>query len=393
MDPEIPPRIDESTFEAFERSIVDEATPLDDPSVEDVVTRYPKTVRHLRVVLASMRRGTEEATAQSLRIALGRVDHASGNGKPITHVGHVHLLQGGRVFGKQGLQRSAGLGKHSLRHLPRTNVARRMTAGLLGMAMCLIGIVGLWYFGRTSSAVRPPRVRYTTSVGQHSTVRLPDGSIMMLGPSTVATVSSQIVTVVGAAYFSVVPNATRALTVQTRNAVVHVLGTHFLVQQYSNDATSRVVVEDGRLSLSLANPPRRNIGRTTISARMMAFVTDSGVMVTSGIDPRVYTGWTQGTLIFDHTQVRDVVAELSRAYGAQIHVEDTTLARVEILAEVDIREQSLSKVLDVLGYMLDAHVERAGHALVLVRGRMKSDIPSVRGEAPRFPQPEKLYGR
>ena len=43
----------------------------------------------------------------------------------------------------------------------------------------------------------------------------------------------------------------------------------------------------------------------------MALVTDSGITVTSGVSTHNYTSWTHGTLIFDRTPLRDVVAELS----------------------------------------------------------------------------------
>jgi ferric-dicitrate binding protein FerR (iron transport regulator) len=121
---------------------------------------------------------------------------------------------------------------------------------------------------------------------------------------------------------------------------------------------------------------------------MMAQVTDSSVTVTPGIAPREYTGWTQGALVFNRVALRDLVVELTRAYGVPVRVEDTVLAREPMTMEVSVRTQSLTRVLELIGLATNAHYTQDGEAYVLTPGRAPANaVPRT-----RFLEPEKQYG-
>jgi len=216
---------------------------------------------------------------------------------------------------------------------------------------------------------------------------------MILGPATSVEVTSSAIAVTGEAYFAVVPHPEHPFVVHTANTVVRVLGTRFSVRQYVDEAQSRVAVDAGRVGLRLRGAHADTAAQTVVSARMCAQISDSGVTVMSGTAAGTYTDWTRGMLVFNKVPLREVVAELTRTYGADIRIVDTTLANRRMRIDVAVSEESLSQVLDVIGDVANAHYVRDGHVYVVTPGR--APLPTHHGIPVRqpFPQLEQSYGR
>jgi transmembrane sensor len=250
---------------------------------------------------------------------------------------------------------------------------RTMTAAAIAATLFLVGGLVL-RDAATAPAVSAPIVRtYATTPGQQAIVTLPGGSRVSMGPATtlrVATNSANTdiaVTVTGVALFSVTPQRHTTFTVRTTNAVARVLGTTFLVRQYATDHMARIVVADGRVSVQNARGPKSM--RAVVAARAAGFVDDSGqVNVTPNIAVEDYMAWTTGELVFRKTPVRDIAADLSRAYAANIRVADSALARHTLTWSVSLSRITLADALDALTTVLDAHVVQAGDVITIVPG-------------------------
>jgi len=317
---------------------------------------------------------------------------------------HVDLSRALVGLGAQPADPSHGhLGTVPPHHGFPTTHASRKQIGLLRtathrMKVAALGVTlavgGFWLWGKQSrqTALAPTRTYYTAAA-QRTTVRLTDGSTMILAPGTTATVGAQGIDVVGEAYFDVVSHAGHPFVVRTTNAVIRVLGTRFSVRQYPREQNSRIVVDEGRVALRSARAHASDDAQPVATARMLAMVTDSGVTVTSGISTRDYTSWTRGILIFSGVPLRDVVPELERAYGVEIRIADTTLSRRVIGIEVSVSKDRVSDILESLCSVLGAHYSWNGHAYVLSAGRQATKSPSVAPLHHSIPQPEQQYGR
>jgi ferric-dicitrate binding protein FerR (iron transport regulator) len=235
--------------------------------------------------------------------------------------------------------------------------------------------------------------RYHTAPGQRATIRLSDGSTVILAPVTSMVVTSANINITGEAYFAVPSHSARPFVVTTRNAVVQVLGTQFMVRQYANEPSSRVVVDAGRVMLHTLRLSAAHRTPTVLSAHMIAQVSDSGVAVTSGILPREYTSWTDGTLVFHWVTLDAVVEELMRAYGVDIHIADTVLAKRKMRMDVSLNDESITQVLDVIGEAADAHYTKDGRRFVLHTGRTTSRPSHVGPQRNFISQSERYYGR
>jgi ferric-dicitrate binding protein FerR (iron transport regulator) len=273
--------------------------------------------------------------------------------------------------------------------LLRHNLGRVLVGSVA--ILCVVFGVFLTHRGLSRDGLAP--ATYQTRPGETASIRLADGSTIILAPATVVTMTPAAARVTGEAYFTIAPRAARAFIVQTKNAKVRILGTRFSVRQYPGEMHSRVVVEDGRVELSPTRTPSMRGARTVVSARMVALVSDSGVTVSSGVSTQEYTSWTHGTLEFPGVPLRDVVSELARAYGTDIRIADSTLAQRVVRIEVSVSTDALSSVLQSLCRVLDAHLTHVGRALVLVPGRDTTNARPVAPSHHLFPQPEERYGR
>jgi ferric-dicitrate binding protein FerR (iron transport regulator) len=126
----------------------------------------------------------------------------------------------------------------------------------------------------------------------------------------------------------------------------------------------------------------------TLTAFMAAQVSDSGIAVQRGGTVTDYTAWVQGRLVFNEVPLRDVIQELTRAYGVDIHLADPALGRHKMTLAVSVANESLSAILHDLTFTIQAHCVRDGVTYVIMSG---SSTPAQQRKP--FLQQEKSYGR
>lgn len=244
----------------------------------------------------------------------------------------------------------------------------RWVRAAAGVAIVL-GAALVW---RTATLDAPPLMglEFATAVGEQTAFDLPDGTSVVLGPSSRLAVgedygtASRTVDLAGEAYFVATHDASRPFRVRAGGAVVEDLGTAFLVRAVG--ATSpqgvdrlRVVVTEG----SVRFEPPGSGEPVVLSAGDRAVLGVTGdVVAERGVDVGAEVAWTEGTLTFEDAPLDRVAADVLRWYGLVLRF-DSALAQRRLTAafESDARED----VLEVLGLALGARVEeRADTAVV-----------------------------
>jgi ferric-dicitrate binding protein FerR (iron transport regulator) len=264
-------------------------------------------------------------------------------------------------------------------------VRHRVWYGALAICGILMGVYGL-----RQRLIEPAPVRsYGTALGQRSVIHLPDGSAITLAPGTSLQMRGDNLALSGEAQFVVASRVSRPFTVRTHNATVQVLGTTFLVRQYADESSSRVVVRDGKVSVHCGTRAAAGCRPTVLGANMMAHVRDSSLSVMRDVQSGDYARWTTGILVFRDVELGKVIVELARAYGKVIVIDDSALAHKEMTLDVSIAEQSITRVLDLIGIAANAHYAPDSVGYVLRAGRTRVSPPRHR----TLPQLEKQYGR
>jgi transmembrane sensor len=270
------------------------------------------------------------------------------------------------------------------RQSSRDETSRRYILTTMSI-MAGIGLVwGVTTYTRPTTA---PHM-YSTMPGQQSTIDLGDGSRMTLAPATTARVSADRIEVAGQVYFQVVASDARPVVVRTSDADVRVLGTAFTVRRYATDRGSQITVDDGKVMVQ----GRRHAAwqHTVLTAGMTGQIADSTIVTSATTAPTESAAWTQGRLVFRAIPLSDVLADLSRAYGTEVRVEDSVLARQRMTLTISVRTESLQNILNVVTEITDAHYTKVGTSFVVAPGR---GVTSRSPRPPLLSPQEKQYGR
>jgi ferric-dicitrate binding protein FerR (iron transport regulator) len=288
-----------------------------------------------------------------------------------------------------------------LRALPYTRPASMLTAPIRAVGVALViaaAVAGIaWHRSPPASHPDLPSTRYATARAQRATIVLPDGSRVTLAPETELRINTapdrkaRELTLIGEAEFDIRHRSGDVFAVRTSHSVTRVLGTRFVVRAYSTDPATRIVVSEGRVKVdatSSAHRPSRASG-AILGVGQMAVITDAGELsLTTEAEATEHVAWRDGELVFRNTPLRDVAAELTRAYAVDVTVADTALAKLPVTLSASVATQSLTTILDALAPIVGARYVRTGNSITLSPGRR-----AVRTARPLLtPKLERSYG-
>ena len=248
-------------------------------------------------------------------------------------------------------------------------------AGLRAAAAVLVvaGASMLWRAMRADDRVAPDggvtvaqSRSFRTAVGEVDTLKLSDGSMVVLGPSSRLALGgsfgtdSRETSLEGDAYFDVVHDDARPFVVRTTSATLRDIGTTFTVRSDSGRGT-RVAVTSGAVDVVATRAERRT--PTVLHAGDRAEVMEDGMRVERGVVTEAEHSWTRGVLEFRDAPMAAVAVELRRWYGVELVVTDSTIARRRLTATFD--RSSADDLGRVLGAVLGGTVTRSGDTLRL----------------------------
>ncbi|HUP88064.1 MAG TPA: FecR domain-containing protein [Longimicrobiales bacterium] len=198
---------------------------------------------------------------------------------------------------------------------------------------------------------------FVTGVGQTDSLSLPDGTQVVLGPTSSLKLAPEYdkkgrsVEFKGLALFNVKHDDAQPFTVKAGDATIRDVGTSFVVHSDAGQPV-HVAVTEGIVDMN----------GTTLRKG------DRGVRLSSG---QVQVGaigsedlaWTEGKLVFDDATLDQLAFELKRWYGVDLKVADAALTKRHITGS--FTHDSVEQVLNVISLVLGARVERNGNTAIL----------------------------
>ena len=237
-------------------------------------------------------------------------------------------------------------------------------------AVLVVAGAGLvWRAASTPSAVRSPvsaQARFATATGAMDSVRLPDGSHVLLGPGSELALApgfaagTRELTLKGEARFDVVHDASHPFIVHAGSASFRDVGTVFAVHSDQADG-ARVVVTEG----AVAVVDRSGSTAVTLLAGDRAVVAaGGGVRVERGSATSEDLAWTSGRLVFRDAPVAQVAADLRRWFGIDLRV-DSAFATRHLSTPFE-RGMAASDVGKIVALALGGALHEEGGALHIV---------------------------
>ncbi len=213
-----------------------------------------------------------------------------------------------------------------------------------------------------------------TPKGGRYTISLPDGSKVWLNsastliyPTTFAGLERKV-KLVGEAYFEIARNKNVPFRVESNNQIVEVLGTHFNINSYEDEAYIKTTLLEGSVRVIL-NSAKSTSPNTELLKPGEQSLTNSSLakIRVENTDTEKAVAWKNGYFKFKNTPIKEIMREIERWYDVEL-VYDGKIPEDEFLTGFVSNEGKISSVLKIL--------EQSGGIKFTVKGR-KIKIKSI----------------
>lgn len=221
--------------------------------------------------------------------------------------------------------------------------------------------------GAGQSSVVPVYNTISTPRGGQYQVNLSDGTKVWLNaassikfPTTFAKATQRKVELTGEAYFEVIKDKTKPFFVASADQQIEVLGTHFNVNAYQDEGSTKTTLLEGSVKVFKAG---HNDSKTLVPGEQAVVDPKTASITLKSVDLEGAIAWKKGFFQFKGDDVATVMRQLSRWYDVEVEYEGKIPQRA-LTGEID-RNVKASQVLDILKYA-DIHYHIQGRKIIIV---------------------------
>lgn len=186
---------------------------------------------------------------------------------------------------------------------------------------------GLLEYKVTANANAKKTIEYntiSTPIGGQYSVVLPDGSKVWLNATsslkfpTAFTGTQRKVELKGEGYFEIAKNKHMPFKVDFNNEEVEVLGTHFNIMAYPDDAVTRTTLLEGSVSIS-----KNNVKKILIPGQQaVGGLQTNGFNITE-VNTDEAIAWKNGLFLFHNEDIKSIMKKIARWYDVDIYYQGT----------------------------------------------------------------------
>lgn len=196
-------------------------------------------------------------------------------------------------------------------------------------------------------------VTVSSQTGTITNMVLPDGSKVCLNAGSSISYpnhfygSTRNVLLIGEAYFQVVKNKMKPMIVSAGNVNLKVYGTSFNVNAFPSEASVKVTLVEGSISLSSQCGKLKGKDEFFIKpGQTVTYFDNSKKLTVQNEDTFFYTAWKDGILVFRNNSFATVLKQLSRKFNVDIELRDQNLASIPM--DATFRDENINEILRLL---------------------------------------------
>lgn len=202
----------------------------------------------------------------------------------------------------------------------------------------------------------------TTDKGETYQVRLPDGTLVYLNAASSLSYTAQLnvdgvrkVKLEGEGYFEVAKDKKHPFVVETGKQEVEVLGTHFNINAYPNEAAVKTTLLEGSVKVRLAQ------SQQVLKPGYQAVVSE-GKLAVQTADVANVVDWKNNEFILDNQDFQTSMREIARWYDLEVIYAEGVPLKIETGGGIS-RNSKLSSVLKLIESSGLVHFRIAGKKL------------------------------
>ncbi|MES3018109.1 MAG: FecR domain-containing protein [Bacteroidota bacterium] len=186
----------------------------------------------------------------------------------------------------------------------------------------------------------------TPASGQYEVVLSDDTRVWLNAGSSIKfptafTSNERLVEIEGEAYFEVSKDKKRPFKVKSDNQLIEVLGTHFNVNAYRDEASVKTTVLEGSVKISAG--AENNIIKPGQQNRLSRTKEKMDVVE---VDVEEAISWKNGLFMFENEEIHSIMRKISRWYGVDVVYEQNNIE--EKFGGTVSKFENVSQVLKIL---------------------------------------------
>ena len=191
--------------------------------------------------------------------------------------------------------------------------------------------------------------------GKKATCTLPDGTIIQLNSDSKLrypekfTDTSRVVEFEGEAFFTVAKDKKRPFSINSKQVVVRVLGTHFNLRTYPEENKTDVVVEEGRVMFS----PKTKKTALILTANQQGIYDTDQSLKQQNVYAAAYYSWRTNQLQFKDQKLIDIASTLERWYNVKVLINNRLLKNERYTGRFN--NPDIKSVLNSLEFAIGLH--------------------------------------
>lgn len=205
----------------------------------------------------------------------------------------------------------------------------------------------------------------STPKGGQFKITLSDGSTVMLNASSSlrfpASFSGKFrdVELAGEGYFEIAKNTAKPFHVKVNDMRVEVLGTHFNINAYEDEAAIKTTLLEGSVKVATVNAQES----TLIKPGQQAQLKGKEIKVVPA-DIKEVIAWKEGRFYFDGSDIKTVMRQLSRWYDVEVKYENNI---PDFFVAKIARDVPVSKLLQLLELTDLVHFKIEGNKITVMK--------------------------
>lgn len=193
---------------------------------------------------------------------------------------------------------------------------------------------------------------------------LADGSLVWLNAASSITYPTAFVgqerrvSITGEAYFEVSENKAMPFFVEHNQLLVKVLGTHFNVNAYDNEANIKVTLLEGVVDVGDGSMTKR------LAPGQQASISKRKISVDEAVDTEEVMAWKNGQFYFGGSDIKSIMNQIERYYDVEVEFRDDVPYRFVAKISRDVNVSAFLQKLELTNLI---HFNIEGKKIIVMK--------------------------